>query len=441
MKKILTWGTTLLLLLMTGCLMVVEALKPKSEPVKPPKQLANVEVETITLREYHETLTLPSRLEADQSAMISPEISGRLEIWEIDEGGMVEPGQTVARINTDEMEAQLAEMEAQLELDRSDVDFAEREFARVKRLAEREISTDSELDAAEKSLVNAQLSVIQTQRRIDSLKVMLDKAVLRAPFAGRLEKHLIEAGEFVNAGQPLAEIFDLTYLRAIVDVPDRYIPFFETENPAVQKYIEVAMPGARQEITAQVEMPGPQKLTGGTYQGITLDAKIVRVAQASDPLSNTFEVELRLPNPGNALREGIICRSHVSFLTYPDAIVIPLKAIDVTDIGPRVLVVKRHAGRDYAAVRDIEPVSIEEDRILVSKGLQQGDRLLVSGGKGVLDGEQVQVVMENGVLQSKTFDPAMKAADWLRSGVGDRMRTLLERGRESTAENPEEHGS
>ena len=417
MKKILTWGITILLVFMTGCLMVFQALSPTTEPGKPPKRLANVEVETVALREYHETLTLPSKLEADQSAMISPEISGRLETWEVDEGEAVEAGRVVARINTDELEAQLDELKAQLELDRSTVGFAEREFARVQRLAEREISTESEMDAAEEALVNARLSVTRTQRRIDSLTVSLDKAVLRAPFSGRLEKHLVEAGEFVNSGQPLAEMFDLTHLRALVDVPDRYIAFFETENPAVQKYIELAMPGARQDIVAKVEIPGPQKLTGGTYQGITLDAEVVRVAQASDPMSNTFEVELRFANPGNALREGIICRSHVSFLTYPDAIVIPLKSIDVTDVGPRVLVVEHRSGRDYVAVRDIEPVSIEENRILISEGLRKGDRLLVSGGKGVLDGEQVRVVMENGVLQEKAYDPGMKAADWLGSGV------------------------
>lgn len=433
-KRLLTWGITLALVAMTGCIMVLQSMKPRQKPSLPAKRIANVEVETVTTREYNETLTLPARLEADQSATISSEISGRLKAWEAQEGEPVQKGQIVARIDTEDLDAQLAELQAQLELDRARLSFAERELARIQKLAERDIATESELDTVEEARTDAKLSIAQTERRIDSLQVTLDKATLRAPFNGHIEEHLVEPGELVGTGQLMARIYDLSHLRAIVDVPDRYIPFLEADNPTVATYIAVAMPGAKQNITAKVEIPGPQKLTGGTYQGITLDADVVRVAQASNPLSNTFEVELRLPNPGGALREGIICRSHITFLTYAEAIVIPLKSIEVADVGPRVKVVERRDGRDYAQVRNIEPVSIDKDRILIAGGLQPGDRLLVTGGKGVLDGEPVAVIIEDGKSRKKTYDPGMKAADWLQPGTTQRIRKLLERGRESTSD-------
>ena len=49
-----------------------------------------------------------------------------------------------------------------------------------------------------------------------------------------------------------------------------------------------------------------------------------------------------------------------------------------------------------ARVRDIEPASIKGDRILVKSGVSAGERLIVAGGKGVLDGEEVRVVVANG---------------------------------------------
>jgi hypothetical protein len=109
-------------------------------------------------------------------------------------------------------------------------------------------------------------------------------------------------------------------------------------------------------------------------------------------MSNTFEVELRFENPGAALKEGILAEAKIDFLQVPEALVIPLKAIRVTDAGPRVLIVKNENGRSVARVRDIRPVSIHNDQILVRGGLAPHDQLIISGGKGVVDGEEVHVV-------------------------------------------------
>ena len=141
--------------------------------------------------------------------------------------------------------------------------------------------------------------------------------------------------------------------------------------------------------------------TGGTYDGLELDAKVVRIAQAADSASNTFDVELRLPNPGEALKQGMIVQAHIAYLLYPDAIVIPLQAVQVADTGPRVLVVSQKDGANFAHVREIEPVSIKGDTVLVARGIKPGDQLVIAGGKGVMNGEEVQVIMADGVLQDR----------------------------------------
>ena len=117
-----------------------------------------------------------------------------------------------------------------------------------------------------------------------------------------------------------------------------------------------------------------------------------------DAASNTFHVELRFENPGEALKEGMIVQARVDYLRYPDAITIPLKAIRVADVDPRVFVAERRDGKDFAAVRDVEPVAIKGESVLVSRGVAAGDRLIVAGMKGVIHGEEINVVMEDGVL-------------------------------------------
>ena len=242
----------------------------------------------------------------------------------------------------------------------------------------------------------ADARLIELEATIAHLEVQIEKSKLKAPISGRIEEHLIEPGEVVAARAPLAYVYDLTYLRATVNVPDRYVAFLDPENPAARSFTRMNMPGAQQRVSAKLIVPGLPKLAGGSKPDVVFDAEIARIAQSADPESNTFRVELRLSNPGGALRHGVIARGKIEYLIYPNAIVIPVKAVQVTDVGPRVLIVEDTKGTQVARVRDIEPISIRGSEILIRSGLAQGDRLIVSGWKGLVGGEKVNVLVEGG---------------------------------------------
>jgi RND family efflux transporter MFP subunit len=468
---LLTWGTTVILILL-ALVLIVLAVNKKPTPLQTlPKDLANVAVRTVSASEHWEELVLPARLEAEQEALISPELAGRLQSWRVAEGDVVAPGQIVAEINSDEARARLAELDSerrsaldarevasrrhasaevvlkqvkqdlptrQLDLDsaQATLELALKEHERITTLKVSNISSQADLDTSvnrlaqarialgkmREALQKAQLSVEAAQaqvaetaasvrlsqvqvstaeRRLDSQRITLAKSTIKAPFAGRLEEHLAEAGEVVSPGMPLARLYALEQLRAVVDVPDRQVAFLDTGNAAMDQYVAQTMPGAKREVNCQIIIPGLPKLTGGNYAGLELEAKLVRIALASDPASNTFKVELQLPNPGLALKQGMIVRARIRYLRYPQAIVIPLPAIQVTDAGTRVLVVERHDSNDVAHTRDINPISIMEDRVLVADSLRPGERLIVSGGKGVMNGEEVKVIMSDGIVVSQ----------------------------------------
>ncbi len=481
--RVYTWGATGALFALSIALITVAATRKPPPLAETPALRANVETVRVVAAPYDATLVLPAKIEAERRALISFEVPGRLDKWLVKEGDKVAATQPLAVLNTDMLKVQLAQMQARREsalksvavneqqlalarvaLERaqkeaatvqldlaaaqSDLDLAQKEYARVKPLAECEVVTKSDLDAAENALTQRGLAVKRVRDAIDraamavesarlsitqaeaalamgkaqaaeaeegiaAANLSLAKSELHAPFAGWFEKYLVEPGDVVSAGQPIAHMYDIAFLRARVDVADRYVAFLEAGNPTLKEYIALALPGTEQRLRASILLPGLPKLTGGTYKGLELEATIVRVGQASDPTSNTFEVELRFANPGEALKEGMIAQAHIDYLRYPNAITIPLRAIQVSDVGPRVLVVETRKGatskdaagnetagrdRDVAAVRDIEPVSIKGDTVLVSRGLAAGERLIVAGGKGVMNGEEVNVIVEDGAL-------------------------------------------
>ncbi len=330
--------------------------------------------------------------------------------------------------DADALQIELASVKANRE-------FAEKEFKRVVTLVGSEAAPQADLDRATNARTQAALAVdrirksmeqaavaiqaarvgvreaeaalelkrshvLEMRREIAALKVALDKAEIKAPFAGHIDEFLVEKGEVVAPGRNVVMLYDLSTLRVLLDVPDRYIPLLDASNPLVSEYLTAAMPGAVQDLRAAVTVPGLPKLTGETYAGVRLEATIGRVARAADPESNTFRVELLTPNPGGALRQGMIVEARIDFLRYDNATVIPLKAVQVTDAGPRVFIVEGNGGEQpaRARVRDVEPVSITGETILVRSGVEVGDRLIVSGWKGLVDGEEVRIVLEDGNL-------------------------------------------
>lgn len=463
---LLLWGGTAILLAVVVLMILKKRSMPVPELILPAKELAVVAVEDVVPCTYHQTLTLPARLEADRTASLSFENGGRLEKWLVAEGAQVAEGEIVAELNTDSLRADRAQLEtrrqtglktvavseqdleaakvaliqsekdaAALELElastKAALELAEKEYERIRTLLASNIATQADFDTTANARTQATLEVAktkdrieraqvtvlaartrlaqaeamlalersrveETERDIEILDVNLGKMRLPAPFSGQLDEYLVETGEVVSPGQAVGILYDLSKVRASVDVPDRYIPLLDAANPLVGKYLALAMPGARQSVSAAVTVPGLPKLTGGTYAGVELPATVDRVAKAADPASNTFRVELLAENSGGALKQGIIVEACISLLEYPNAIVIPLKAIQVTDLGPRVFVVEENDGKPLARVRNIVPISIAKETILVQGELRPGEHLIVSGWKGLVDGEEVRVVILNG---------------------------------------------
>ncbi|MFU8856029.1 MAG: efflux RND transporter periplasmic adaptor subunit [Deferrisomatales bacterium] len=467
-RRLRPWVVTLAIAVLTVGVVVYGVTRETPAPPHVARRLANVEVRTVVPALYREALILAARLEADRVAAVSPEFAGRLARWHVPEGGEAAAGQLVAELDTEALDAALAELRARRASAESTVEHARvgleaasvavehagkeaevrelalrgalanlelvrTEHARAESLVAQQVLDRARLDVARNALTQAEVGAEQAREAlaaarlgiqaaqvglaeaearlalarsgveeldaaVASLEVQRSKTRLLAPIPGMLEKHLAEPGETVESARPLALLYDLDRLRAVVHVPDRFVSFLDTWNPAAEEFVRRTRPGALREVRARVVVPGLPQLTGGEGRGFEVPAELVRIAQASDAESNTFAVELRVPNPGRALRHGMIVRAEIDYLAFPDAVVVPLGAVQVTDAGPRVFVLRRDEGRAYADARDIVPGSIQEDRVQVLEGLAGGESLVVSGWKGLVSGTEVNVVLEDGVF-------------------------------------------
>lgn len=208
----------------------------------------------------------------------------------------------------------------------------------------------------------AEAQVDTAKARYDGAQVQLSYSEIRSPIAGVIADRPLYAGELASAGTPLLTVMDTSRVIARANVP-------------------VAQAGA-------VKLGDPARIAQ-TDASLEATGKVTVVSPAVNPNSTTIEVWVEAPNPGERLKPGATVRVEILAETIRDAIVIPTEALlPSQEGGVQVMVVGpdsvAHEKRIQAGVR-------EPDKLQVLKGLEAGEKVIISGGVGLEDGAKVRI--------------------------------------------------
>ncbi|HET6371842.1 MAG TPA: efflux RND transporter periplasmic adaptor subunit, partial [Candidatus Polarisedimenticolia bacterium] len=202
-----------------------------------------------------EVLTATGYIVPQLRSVVSSRISGRLAWLGVDEGSTVKAGQVIARLDDDDLVAQVAEARASLAQARANLTQsqaaeheAERELRRQHSLSADGITTESDLDAAKRSFDVAAAGVIAAQEgvkawdaRLALSQANLEKTNIRAPFAGIVIAKSAEIGEMVAAGafsgQPtggaIVTVADFASLEMEADINETNVSRVKAGQPAL----------------------------------------------------------------------------------------------------------------------------------------------------------------------------------------------------------------
>lgn len=186
------------------------------------------------------------RLEATE-VDVATKIAGRLAALTPKEGDFVEAGVAVARLDADDLQAQLRsaqalvqqaakvgdESRAGVRKSQSDLKLADKTLQRSEELVGKGFISRSKLDADQTGVAGAQAGMAQAQSRVaeadaslkaaqakaESLQATLDDMVLRAPISGRVLYRLAEPGEVLGAGGKALTLVDLTDMFMTIYLP------------------------------------------------------------------------------------------------------------------------------------------------------------------------------------------------------------------------------
>jgi membrane fusion protein, multidrug efflux system len=295
------------------------------------------------------TTTVAGILEPVRTVGVNAQLSGSLLSVNAEEGNYVRAGQTLARIDARELEAQVRSAEASLE-------FAQSTAARSDDLWRQKIITASEYERDRAALAAAQAS-------LEQLKTRLGYADIRAPINGVVTEKRLEAGDIVSPQTRLFSVADISTLVSRVMVSELEVPLLQ--------------PGATVDVS--VDALGGARVAG----------RIRRIFPAADSVTRLVPVEVALTGSSlSQLRPGFTIRSTFRLGKRDGALIIPTRAV-MGPAGARTVVVVRNGKGERRMVRvgaDIEGTTE------VLEGLSLGDTVIVAGHALLRDGAPVRIV-------------------------------------------------
>jgi RND family efflux transporter MFP subunit len=288
-------------------------------------------------------------------------------------GDPVSTGAVLARVHEADYQerlnqgrARLAEADASLNKARLDLD-------RAQTLFDAQSLTKPDLDSARANFEATAARVTAARAEIELAVSALRDTALVSPASGIILERRIEVGSLAGAGTVGFVIGDLSAVKARFGIPDAMIRSVNLGDS----------------IDVIVEAVGAATLAG----------RVTAVAPAADPKSRVFDVEITIPNGDGRLRPGMIGTVAIggqdgATVAESRPLAVPLTAIVRSQTNGQfaVLSVVRQGAADVVKRRPVELGEVMGNAIAVTKGLEAGQRVVVSGANLLVDGEAVRVL-------------------------------------------------
>lgn len=306
-----------------------------------------VTIMEIKAESIRDIIFLPGTTEAWQDVKVAADTAGRTEWTGPREGDRVRKNDLLIKIDVSALKASLDHAGAQYRL-------ADDLYQRRKRLFERKIIAQEELDQSKTQRTLAATDLQQIQ-------VRYNHGFPRSPIDGIINHVYVDAGEFIDTGKPIADIINIERIKINVHVPELDVRF--------------VLQGQKTPVRIDAF---PDRALSGTVDFVAFKA---------DPATKTFLVRTVIENPFGDIRPGMIARVAFVRRVVPDALLAPLFAL-VDKGGERLVFIEKDG---VAQSRTVGIGVIEGDRVQITSGLNPGDHLIVRGQTEVEDGMKVRV--------------------------------------------------
>jgi multidrug efflux system membrane fusion protein len=306
---------------------------------------------------------------AFESVSITPQVGGKVTERHFQDGDNLTKGQLLFVIDPRPYKAQLDAAKASLQQAEAALDLAKIQFARDQELVGTRAISKQDYDTKKNAVDVVQAQIEAAKASIETAQINLDYCYIHSPIDGRAGARLVDVGNVVQA--------NLTALLSIQRLDPIYANFTITERdlPEVQKQMNHGQLKALVRLASDAEnggRPGRVEFLDNAVQNST----------------GTVNLRATVSNPDHHFWPGQFVNVKLVLATEKAAVLVPSQATQISQKGPYVYVIKN----DNTA--ELRPVSVGQRQgndVVITSGLQPGERVVVTGQLLVRPGGPVHI--------------------------------------------------
>ncbi len=304
-----------------------------------------------------------------QGVTVTAEMGGKIAKIAFEPGSVVKAGDLLVQLDTATEEAQLRAAQASAQLAKANLE-------RARELRTSNTNSPAELDAAE-------AQSLQAAAQVDSIRSVIAKKTVRAPFSGRLGLRNVNLGEIIGDNDPITTL--------------------QTLDPI---YVNFSVP--QQELSRMV-VDSLVRITTDAAPGQVFEGKITAVNSEVDPVTRNVRVQATIANAEEKLRSGMFARVQVVLPEKLDVLAVPATAVLYAPYGDSVFVIEEKKDEKSGEVRQvlrqqfIRLGKARGDFVAVTDGLKPGQKVVTTGVFKLRGG--MAVVIDNALAPDAKLEP------------------------------------
>ncbi|OAN46659.1 efflux transporter periplasmic adaptor subunit [Paramagnetospirillum marisnigri] len=321
-----------------------------------PKPVVAVTVAPARQETWRGAIPAVGSLQAVNGVDIAASVSGLVKDIAFQSGQEVKRGHVLVRLDTDVEMGDLRSAEAELALARTSND---RNTALLR-------SNTVSVAALEKT--QAELKV--RQAKVGGLQAQIAKKSVTAPFDGTLGVRKIDLGQYVQPGQVMVNLQDLSLMLCDFTVS--------------QKDLAAVVPGQ------------PVRMSTDAYPGRSFDGTVAALEPLVDARTGMVTVQAKFPNDERILRPGMFAKIEIDKAGAEQVVTVPVSAVSYNLHGDAVFVVRDGADGAKTVERAVVQLGERKDgMVVVLQGVKPGELVVTSGQVKLENGSLVQVAAED----------------------------------------------
>ncbi|EPB4381172.1 efflux RND transporter periplasmic adaptor subunit [Enterobacter hormaechei] len=320
------------------------------------------------------TTELPGRTDAYRVAEVRPQVSGIILHRNFTEGSDVKAGESLYQIDPATYQAAYDNAKGELVKAQAAANIAHLTVKRYVPLVGTQYVSKQEYDQAVATAQQADASVVAAKAGVESARINLAYTKVTSPINGRIGKSSVTEGALVTNGQATA-------LATVQQLDPIYVDVTQSSSDFMRLKQQTSLQkGDTSSVELLMENGQPYPLKG------TLQFSDVTV----DESTGSITLRALFPNPQHMLLPGMFVRVRIDEGTQPDAILVPQQGVTRTPRGDATVLVVNE--KNQVESRTVVAPQAIGDRWLITEGLKNGDRVIISGLQKVRPGVTVVAI-------------------------------------------------